>query len=348
MTAQGKYVIGLTRDGASVDGSTIFGDVGLERLEQAGIQWRLLPEGRHGSVGAQELEGLDAVLSFGHMPFDAELVRQVPRLKHVARFGAGYDGIDPIALAAEGVIVTTTPDAVRKPLAISGLTLLLAAAHRLVENHRVMENGLWQQKRGEYRGPGINGRTVGIVGFGGVGTQLAEYLRPLGAEVITTERNSARAAKFGLDSFPLLELARRSDFVVVTAALTAESRGMLGPEFFSAMRPGAHFINIARGGIVDQNALTQALQDGRIAGAALDVFDPEPPGKDDPLFALENVILSPHALCWTADFTRDVSESVMTAVIQAAGGQIPQSALNRESVDTQTWRGASRQHQTAQ
>lgn len=341
MTPFREYIVGLTRDGASSDGSTIFGDVGLERLTQAGISWRLLPEGDLGTVGAHELDGLDAVLSFGHMPFDAALVRKAPRLKHVARFGAGYDGIDPVGLAAEGVIVTTAPEAVRKPLAISGLTLLLAAAHRLVENHRVMEKGLWKELRGEHRGPGIDGRTVGIIGFGSVGTQITEYLKVLGANVITTDRNASGATDFGISSFPLLEVARRSDFILVTAALTAESRGMLDARFFDAMLPTAYFINIARGGLVDQKALTQALQDGKLAGAALDVFDPEPPAANDPLFSLDNVILSPHALCWTADFTRAVSESVMTSVIQAAQGLVPPTTLNREMVDAATWRGAS-------
>ena len=345
MNANDEYVIGLTRDGAGPDGSTMFGDVGLERLGQAGISWRLMPEAAAGSARAGIFDGLDAVLSFGHMPFDAELVRQAPRLKHVARFGAGFDGIDPMGLAAEGVLVTTTPDAVRKPLALSGLTLVLAAAHRLVENHRVMANGLWAQERGKHRGMGIDGRTVGIVGFGGVGVQLAEYLQALGARVITTDHNAAQAAKMGVESFPLLDLARRSDFVVATAALTSLNRGMLDADFFGAMQPEAHFVNIARGGLVDQIALTRALQAGRIAGAALDVFDPEPPAKDDPLFTLENVILSPHALCWTADFTRDVSSNVMESVIQAAKGEIPGTALNRQWLSPGGWRGAGRQRQ---
>ncbi|PYI69058.1 glyoxylate reductase [Arthrobacter livingstonensis] len=348
MSSKDRYVVGLTRDGARADGSTIFGDVGLERLDQAGISWRLMPEGSQGSVNAEVLAGLDAVLSFGHMPFSAELARQAPRLKHVARFGAGFDGIDPAGLAAEGVLVTTTPAAVRKPLALSGLTLILAAAHRLVENHRVAANGLWETQRGHYRGPGIDGRTVGIIGFGSVGTQLAEYLQPLGVKVITTDRNASRAAQHGIESYPLLELAMRSDFVVVTAALTGETRGLVDGKFFAAMKPSAHFVNIARGGLVNQADLTHALVDGTIAGAALDVFDPEPPSTADPLFALDNVILSPHSLCWTADFTREVSASVMTAVIQASQGEIPETALSRELLNVSTWRGTPRRLPVAQ
>ncbi|AWT53487.1 NAD(P)-dependent oxidoreductase [Mycolicibacterium smegmatis] len=336
------YVVGLTADGADATGATIFGDIGLHRLEEAGISWRLLPPiPAHGPVDPAALAGVDAVVSFGHIPFSAELVRQVPRLRHIARFGAGYDGIDPVALAREGVVLTNTPAAVRRPLALSGLTLLLACAHRLLENHRVTVSGKWALQRGAYRGTGVDGRTVGILGFGSVGSELAGMLAPLGVEVIATTRSgrSERAAQLGVELVDRETLAARSDFVVVTAALTEENRGMLDESFFAAMRSSAYFINIARGGLVDQPALTRALRDGGIAGAALDVYDPEPPAADDPLFAMDNVICTPHALCWTADFTRDVSRSVIDALIAVSRNEIPETALGREALDERTWRG---------
>lgn len=338
------YVVGLTADGADATGATIFGDIGLHRLTEAGISWRLLPDiPAHGPVDPAALEGVDAVVSFGHIPFSAELVRAVPRLRHVARFGAGYDGIDPVALAREGVILTNTPVAVRKPLALSGLTLLLACAHRLVENHRVTVTGRWATGRGAYRGVGVDGGTVGILGFGSVGSELAEMLAPLGVTVIANTRSgsSARAAQLGIGVVDRATLAARSDFVVVTAALTDQSRGMLDAAFFAAMKSSAYFINIARGGLVDQPALTQALREGRIAGAALDVYDPEPPAADDPLFTMSNVICTPHALCWTADFTRNVSDSLMDALITVSRNKIPDTALGTEALDEASWRGSS-------
>ncbi|PVU82233.1 glyoxylate reductase [Cellulomonas sp. WB94] len=339
------YVVGLTADGADASGATIFGDIGLERLDQAGITWQLLPEiPVHGPVDPAALAGVDAVISFGHIPFSAELVRQVPRLRHVARFGAGYDGIDPVALAQEGVILTTAPGAVREPVALSGLTLLLACAHRLVENHRVTVGGLWSTERGKHRGIGIAGRTVGIIGFGGVGSLFAQQAAALGLKVIANDRPEARARAdaMGVELVDRHTLAARADFVVVTAALTEDNRHMLDAEFFAAMRPTAYFINVARGGLVDQAALTRALTDGVIAGAAIDVFDPEPPADDDPLFALDNVICTPHALCWTEDFTRNVSASVVEAVIAASRGEVPATTLGRDALDEATWRGAER------
>lgn len=338
-----EYVVGLTADGARPDGSTMFGDVGLERLEQTGITWRLLPPiPPHGPVDPAALEGVDAVLSFGHVPFSAELVRQVPRLRHVARFGAGYDGLDPVALAREGVVLTTAPAGVRTPMALTGLTMVLACSNRLLENHLLTMRGQWGTLRGERRGVGIVGRTVGIVGLGSVGTRLAEMLTALGAVVIADDRPSAaeRARAVGAEQVDLPTLAARADFVVVTAALTEESRGMIGESFLAAMRSHAYLVNIARGGLVDQQALTRALRGGRIAGAALDVFDPEPPDPDDPLLAMDNVLCTPHALSWTADFTRDVSALVMDAIISVSRGEVPATALGREALDEATWRGA--------
>jgi phosphoglycerate dehydrogenase-like enzyme len=339
------YVVGLTADGADATGATMFGDIGLHRLEEAGISWVLLPDiPGHGPVDPAALAGVDAVISFGHIPFGVELVRAVPRLRHVARFGAGYDGIDPVALAREGVVLTNTPAAVRKPLALSGLTLLLACAHRLIENHRVTVGGRWASERGAHRGIGVDGRTVGILGLGSVGSELAQMLAPLGVTVIANTRSgsSTRAAQLGIELVDRQTLAARSDFVVVAAALTPENYGMLDEAFFAAMKPSAYFINVARGGLVNQSDLTAALQAGLIAGAALDVYEPEPPAPDDALFAMDNVICTPHALCWTADFTRDVSASVIEAVIAVSRTDIPATALGREALDAATWRGASR------
>lgn len=335
------YVVGLTADGADETGATMFGDIGLSRLDDAGIHWQLLPPiPAHGPVDPAALAGVDAVISFGHIPFSAELVRQTPRLRHVARFGAGYDGIDPVALAREGVVLTTTPGGVRGPLALSAVTLVLACAHRLVENHMVASTGRWAEGRGKHRGIGVDGRTVGIVGLGSVGSLVAEHLQRLGMRVIGIDRPSARAraAERGIELVAQDELARRSDFVVVTASLTPQNHHLIDADFIARMPRESYLVNVGRGGLVDQAALTAALAEGRIAGAGLDVFDPEPPAADEPLLRLPNVIVTPHALCWTADFTRDVSASVIESVIAASRGEVPTATLSADAL--QDWRGA--------
>lgn len=342
--AAATYRVGLTADGASPDGSTIFGDIGLERLTDRGIEWDVLPPLHH-PIPPETLDGYDAVLSFAHLPFTGELVRQTPRLKHLARFGAGYDGIDIDALGRAGVVVTTTPLAVRRPVALSGMAFLLALSHRLIENHRATATGQWGSERGRRRGIGLAGRTVGVVGFGGVGSQFAELALGLGVRVIADNHHGGtdRATALGVELVDLQEIAIRSDFVVLTAALTDQSHHLIGEEFISKMKPSAYLINIARGGLVDQRALYEALSHDRIAGAGLDVFEPEPPAPDDPLLRLDNVVLSPHALCWTEDFTRDVSASVIESILDASQGRVPDAALNSEILPT-SWRGAHLAH----
>lgn len=328
MQTKGEYAIGLTADGFRKDGTSIFGEIDTAPLQAAGFTCRLI-EPPHDPLDVGSLAGLDAVISFGHAPFTGESARRSPRLKHLARFGAGYDGIDPVSLAAEGVIVTTTPAPVRAPLAQAALTLLLASAHRLIENHQSVVSGRWADARGSHRGAGLAGKVVGIVGLGGVGSLLATYVRALGADVIASGRTGSkdRAERAGIRFVDLSALAAESDYVVVTASLTPETTHLLDAAFFERMRPQAWFINVARGGLVDQSALAAALASGDIAGAALDVLEDEPPAQDDPLLGLHNVILSPHALCWTEQFTRDGWESVTNAIMTVASGSIPGTAL---------------------
>lgn len=240
-------------------------------------------------------------------------------------------------------MVTTASKSVKVPMAQAGLALLLACAHRLIENHNCVVDGKWTEGRGRHRGIGLADTTVGIVGLGSVGTLLASYVRALGGHVIAAGRSGSqtRAAQIGVEFVDLMSLAEASDFVVVCTALTPETRELIGQEFFEWMPSHSYVINIARGGLVDQSALIVALETQSIAGCALDVLEDEPPQADDPLLRMDNVILSPHALCWTEKFTRDVWESVVRSVLAVASGEIPEDTLAREYIDPEAWRGAS-------
>ena len=331
-TTGDEYVVGLSSDVAAPDGSTIFGDVGLDRLTAAGLRWEVMAPIAGHSPTAAEVAPYDAILSFGHWGYSRDVVAAAPRLKHVARFGAGFDGIDLTGLAAEGVVVTNTPNGVRRPLALAAMTLLLALSHRLVDNHRAARAGRWQD-RGDYRGLGLAGRTVGIIGFGGVGTDLATLIAPLGVRIVTIDRPSVRARQAagelpGIELLTLDELAAQSDYVVLTASLTPSSHHMVDAAFLARMPTTSYVINVGRGPLIDQEALTEALRTGSIAGAGLDVLEAEPPAADEPLLTMDNVIVTPHALCWTADFVRDVSGSVIEALIDVAQNRPPAHPLN--------------------
>lgn len=331
------YRVAITADAARPDGQSIFGDLGLERLEAAGMAWEVLPE-YWDPIPAEQLNRFDAVLSLGHTRFGADTVAHCPSLRHIARFGAGYESIDLDACTANGIAVTNTPDGVRRPVALAALTLVLALAHQLPAKDLLTRQGRWSD-RGDFRGHGVDGKTLGIIGFGSVGSELAELAQHIGLTVVGNNRSgrSAAADELGVPLLGLEELLTQSDYVVVTAAQTAENRGFLDAGRLGLMKRSAYFVNVARGTLVDQAALVAALRERRIAGAGLDVFDPEPVELGDELLRLDNVLLSPHSLPWTEEFTRDVSASALGALIDVAGAREPQHLLNRGVLQSEAW-----------
>lgn len=331
MSQQAPFRVAITADAVRPDGTSIHGDLGLERLTEAGVQWQVLPA-YEDPIPAQHLEGVDAVLSLGHIHFGEETLVAAPQLKLVARFGAGYDTIDLAACTRAGVLVTNTPTAVRKPLAAAGLTLVLALAHQLLAKDRLTRSSSWGDRE-RYRGSSIDGATLGIVGFGSVGTELARMAAPLGLTLLGNNRSGRHpeADGLGVTLVSLEELLAASDYVVLCAALTPETERLIGQRELELMKPSAFLVNIGRGRLVDTDALRTALRRQRIAGAGLDVFEPEPLAADDELLRMENVVLSPHSLCWTADFTRDVSASAIEAILDVAAGRRPRHLLNPEA-----------------
>lgn len=334
----GTYRTALTADEVEPDGRSTYGDLGLQRLADAGIGWHVL--GEHVSpVPAEQLDGVHSVVAMAHAAFTDETVSKAPDLRHIARFGSGFDMIDIDACTRQGVVVTNTPEALRRPMAMAALTHLLALAHQLLPKDHLVRTGRWDLA-GDHRGRGLDGRTVGVVGFGGIGAELASALVALSISVVGTNRSgaSARADELGVPLVSLTELLAVSDYVVVCLPLNEQTQGLIGAEHFAAMKPTAYLVNIGRGKVVDSSALRQALLDGTIAGAGLDVFDPEPPDPDDPMLAMENVVLSPHSLCWTDPFVDAVSTSVVQAIIDVAAGRRPQHVVNPDVFETGRWR----------
>jgi phosphoglycerate dehydrogenase-like enzyme len=328
------FTVAVTADAARPDGSSIHGDLGLRRLTESGISWRVLPSYAD-PVPVADLSGVQAVLSLGHIAFDSRTLDHTPELRLIARFGAGFETIDLDACTRAGVVVTNTPDAIRRPLAVAGLTLLLALSHKLLDKDRLTRTSEWAERE-RYRGAPLVGQTVGIVGFGSVGAELARLLAPLGMKVVGNNRSGkhAEAAALGVELLGLEELLERSDHVVLCAALTPATEKLINAAALDRMKPSAYLINIGRGKLVDTDALRDALREGRIAGAGLDVFEPEPLLPDDELLSFENVVLSPHSLCWTEDFTREVSGSAIASILAVASGERPEHVLNPEVFET--------------
>jgi phosphoglycerate dehydrogenase-like enzyme len=320
------FRIGLTRDFLTPGGEIAFGDIGLGTLDVPGVTWEFLAENTP-VLRPDQVAGYDGLLVLGPK-VTAETLAGNDRLAIVARFGVGYDNVDVAACTAADVVLTITPDGVRRPVAVSAITFLLACSHKLLVKDRLTRAGRWADKL-NHMGRGVTGRTLGVIGVGNIGRELFHLAAPfdmrhLGYDPFLT------TAPPGVELVSLERLLAESDYVVVCCALTPETRHLIDAGRLALMKPTAYLVNVARGPIVDQAALTAALQANRIAGAGLDVFDPEPISPNDPLLTLDNVILAPHAICWTDECFANNGRSACHSLLDVAAGRAPAHVVNRE------------------
>jgi glyoxylate reductase len=238
--------------------------------------------------------GADALLTLLTDRIDAQLISAAPKLKVIANYAVGYDNIDVDAATARSIAVGNTPDALTEATADLAFALLMAAGRRIAEAAGAARAGAWKTwDPGAFLGADIYGATIGIIGLGRIGQAVARRAAGFGMEVLTTETR---------DAHNLEHLLRRSDFVSLHLPLTAGTHHLINAQTLALMKPTAILINTSRGGVVDQAALAQVLGTGQIAGAALDVTDPEPLPLDDPLWQAPNLLVVPHigSATWTA------------------------------------------------
>lgn len=328
------FRVGLTRDFLKPDGSVGFGDIGLDVLDAAPhVRWEFLAEETR-ELRADQIRGYHALVVLGPR-VTADTLDGADELAIVARFGVGYDNVDVDACTRHGVLLTITPDGVRRPMGMVVLTFLLALSHRLLEKDRLTRAGGWARKL-DYMGVGLTGKTLGSIGLGNIGREMFWLAAPLEMRHVTFDPyvRPEEAARVGVQPVGLDALLRTADFVVVNCALTPETHHLLNADRLEMMKPTAYLINAARGPIVDQMALTAALMERRIAGAALDVFEAEPVDPADPILALDNVIVSPHALGWTDEMALLNGRSACEAILDVAAGRVPRYVVNRDAIET--------------
>ena len=233
---------------------------------------------------APQLEGLLSLLTD---PVDSELIDAAPNLRAISNYAVGVDNVDVDAATARGIPVGNTPGVLTESTADLALALMLGIARRLAEGEAFVRRGEWDTwEPGLMLGRDLHGATVGIVGYGRIGMAVGRRLEGFGCELLTTSHSSG--------GVPLDELLERSDFVTLHCPLTPETRGLIGDEALARMKPTAYLVNTARGPVVDTDALARALHAGEIAGAALDVTDPEPLPGDHPLLEAPNLLVVPH------------------------------------------------------
>lgn len=324
------FKVGITRDLLTAAGVPAFGPRALDELKaNPDIVWEWLP-GELAEITPEVAARYDALHVNLPRVTAASVGRDDCRVKIIARNGVGYDSVDLAACSRKGIIVTNTPIAVRRPVAVATLTLLFALAGRLLKKNEIVRQGRWND-RTSYMGQGLTGRTLGIIGAGGVGKEILRVSRPFFARMIAADPfvEPAAVRELGAEIVPLDRVMSEADYVVVCCLLDGTTRHLVGAAELARMKPTAYLINVGRGPIVDEQALIKVLQDGRIAGAGLDVTDVEPIQPGNPLLGMDNVIITPHALCWTDECFHDIAATALRSIVDVSLGRQPAHIVNR-------------------
>ena len=280
---------------------------------------RLPPPREELMARAPEVEGLLSLLTD---PVDAELIQAAPRLRAISNYAVGVDNVDVEAASARGIPVGNTPDVLTESTADLALALMLGIARRLAEGEAFVKAGEWATWEPDLMlGRDLHGATVGIVGHGRIGQAVGRRLEGFGCEVLTNTRSGGVS---------LGELLERADFVTLHCPLTPDTRGLIDAGALRRMKPTAYLVNTARGPVVDTEALAEALTAGELAGAALDVTDPEPLPGDHPLLGAPNLLVVPHIASAThATRGRMADIAVDNLLAGLAGEPMPHSVTPR-------------------
>jgi phosphoglycerate dehydrogenase-like enzyme len=328
------FRVGFSADFCKEDGTLAFPDIGLSLLEKGPrIAHDFLREYRAEYVPAQ-LDGYDVLISLKPKVTAASL-EGISRLCAIGRCGVGYDNVDLAACTERGIAVYITPGGVVRPVAESILLLVLALSHCLLNKDRKVREGRWAEST-QRLGREPRDRIVGTIGMGNIATEAIRLLRGLdvGRFLAFDPYTSAeRAQELAVELVSLDELLRTSDYVLVNCPLTPETRGLIGKAEFALMKHDAVLINTARGPIVDESALIEALENKQIAGAALDVFEQEPLSPFSPLTAMENVILTSHSIAWTEELFRDMGRIDCEGALAVYRGEAPRHVVNPKVLD---------------
>jgi len=311
--------------------------VGVDALRKHGLDVDV-----SGALGERELAGrigeYEGLIVRSATKVTRLVIEASRRLEVIGRAGAGVDTIDVEAATERGVVVMNTPGGNTTAVAEHTLGLLLALARRLPAADATLKAGRWEKNR--LQGVELLGKVLGILGLGRIGSEVARRALGFRMQVIAYDPYLTREAaeRLGVESVELDELLARADFLTIHTPLTADTRHLLGEAELARLKPGARLINCARGGLIDEVALAQAIQTGRVAGAALDVFEQEPPPADHPLLKFEQVIVTPHLGAATDEAQTAVALAIADQVADALLRGVVVNAVNLPATDAETHR----------
>lgn len=328
------FRIALTADFYDEDGTPRYSDFGLDTFDgHEHIDVSKFSDHRS-EITFEQLAGKHAVLVLTPRVTAATLAG-CEDLLAISRFGVGYDSVDVEACTSNNVLVTITPGAVDRPVAEATIAWMLALTHHVLQKDRLVRTGCWDD-RSQYMGSELRDRTLGVIGLGGIGRKLVQLVQGFGMrQPIVYDPFVAPEiiVESGVKRVQLDELLQTADFVSLHCPLNGQTRGLIGAEQLALMKPHSYLLNLARGGIVDEDALYDALAGRRIAGAALDCFENEPVVTPHRLGELDNVLLAPHSIAWTVELFRDIGRTACQSLLDLSQGRRPSGVVNPEVFD---------------
>jgi len=283
----------------------------------------------------KRIKDYDALMVRSGTQVTRKVINAATKLKVIGRAGVGVDNIDVDAATEKGIIVINAPEGNTISAAEHTIAMMLALSRNIPQANISLKSGKWD--RGKFTGVEVHNKVLGIVGLGRVGAEVAKMAQGLGMQILAYDPfiSTERAEELGVQLADMNEILKKSDYITIHAPLNKDTRHLISDEQFKKMKDGVRLINCARGGIIDENALAKAIESGKVAGAALDVFENEPP-KDSPLLHLNNVIVTPHLGASTREAQVNVAITAAEGVLEALKGGPVRNAVNMPSIKPET------------
>jgi D-3-phosphoglycerate dehydrogenase len=298
---------------------------GVELLEENGVNVVQLPPGSNEDTLRAEASRVNGLITRGGIKITRSFMESSPGLKAVGVHGIGCDHVDLNAAGELGKVVLNTPNALTESVAEMAMALMLALTRRVVSADKAVRRGEWNRKYGDLRGVEIAGKTLGIIGMGRIGSAVAKRARGFDVKVVYHDvyRREDLEKELGIKHAAIEEVLREADIISLHVPFSPETHHMIGEGELASMKDGVYIVNTARGRIVDQTALVEALKAGKVAGAALDVFEEEPLDPASPLASMDNVILTPHLAASSEEAMRRMAVQAAEGVLKALRGEPP-------------------------
>ena len=334
-----RFKLGLSAALFGGDGAPCFDPKILsELLDHDDIDTTIMEAGKT-HITAEDAAGFDAVyLMLEKVRAEDIAPADVPyegRLRLVARHGVGFDSVDVAGMTRLGIMVTNTPDAVRRPVATMASTMMLAVNHRLIEKHNLTRAGRWAENA-DYMGTGLTNKVLGVLGAGSIGMEILRMAAPFDFQLKACDpyQSAEALAALNVEKLEIDEVFQQSDILIIATALNAQTHHLVNAEKLALMKPDAALVNVARGPVINEPDLIAALQNGQIRAAGLDVFEQEPVALDNPLLAMDNVITTSHSLCWTDECFDNIARDGLGSVLAFAAHKKPRYVVDIDVLET--------------